>query len=191
MKIEVYGNEKYKTSDWSGGRTTELYIYPEDGSYAKREFLIRVSSATVELEESQFTKLEGIKRKLMILKGNMKLVHKDKKEVEMNQYDVDSFMGDWDTTSYGKVVDFNLMVKDSMDSDLFFCQVEKSKGLFFNKEEREQKIIIYVIEGNGKINDHEVKNSNLIVINDYQGEDCYIENGGNQDLKLAVCRVIL
>ena len=44
----------FRTSAWSGGTTTELFLYPEGGSYAARDFLFRISSATVDLEESDF-----------------------------------------------------------------------------------------------------------------------------------------
>ena len=32
-KITVRMEKDYKVSKWSGGSTTELYLYPEDGDY--------------------------------------------------------------------------------------------------------------------------------------------------------------
>ena len=40
----------YRSSRWSGGTTTELAIAPAGADYGARDFLWRVSSATVELE---------------------------------------------------------------------------------------------------------------------------------------------
>ena len=51
-----------KISNWSGGVTKELYIYPEDGNYQSRNFKFRISIATTELESSTFTKLENTNR---------------------------------------------------------------------------------------------------------------------------------
>ena len=52
----------FVTSTWSGGTTTQLAIAPEGAVYAERSFLWRVSSATVELETSDFTPLPDYNR---------------------------------------------------------------------------------------------------------------------------------
>ena len=59
MKYSIIQKDKtnYSTSAWSGGATTEIRIMPEGSRYADREFLWRLSSATVEVEESTFTAL--------------------------------------------------------------------------------------------------------------------------------------
>ena len=42
--------EDFVTSKWSGGSTTELYIYPPQAVYREGNFKCRISSATVEVE---------------------------------------------------------------------------------------------------------------------------------------------
>ena len=42
----------FQVSTWSGGKTIQIAISPEGAAYADRDFLWRVSSATVELDES-------------------------------------------------------------------------------------------------------------------------------------------
>lgn len=37
----------------------------------------------------------------------------------LNTYEIDRFKGDWDTSSFGKVTDFNLMLK-GCKGDFFF-----------------------------------------------------------------------
>lgn len=118
MKFKLLKKIDYKTTKWSGGNTTELFIYPEDSSYEKRDFLFRLSSATVNLEKSTFTKLEGISRKLMLLSGQMELVHKDKHTKKLIPFMQDGFMGEWDTQSYGKAKDFNLMTRLNSSGEL-------------------------------------------------------------------------
>lgn len=62
--------EDFVTSKWSGGSTTELYIYPPQAVYREGNFKCRISSATVEVEKSDFTSLPGVKRYLSIFPEN-------------------------------------------------------------------------------------------------------------------------
>lgn len=48
MGITVLDETAFTTSVWSGGKTTEMYMYPQTASYRDRNFLFRISSATVE-----------------------------------------------------------------------------------------------------------------------------------------------
>ena len=41
-------------SSWSGGRTTEIFIFPVGERYSDRNFLFRISTAEVELDSSDF-----------------------------------------------------------------------------------------------------------------------------------------
>ena len=67
MQVQVLDPSTRRTSVWSGGKTEEWFLYPSDGSYAERRFLVRISSATVDLLESQFTQLPGVTRFLLPL----------------------------------------------------------------------------------------------------------------------------
>ncbi len=73
--VSIKKKGDFQTSLWSGGSTTQLYIYPEDGDYKQGNFQCRISSATVEAERSDFTKLPGVKRYLSIFQGHLDLVH--------------------------------------------------------------------------------------------------------------------
>ncbi len=109
-----------KISNWSGGVTKELYIYPKNGNYQSRDFKFRISIATTELESSTFTKLENTNRVISILAGHMELEHKNHHSISLDKYQIDRFKGHWDTFSKGKVTDFNLMVKNG-NGDFFFA----------------------------------------------------------------------
>ena len=54
----------YKISDWSGGKTIQVAIGPADAVYADKDFLWRISSATVDLPESDYTSLPDYMRLL-------------------------------------------------------------------------------------------------------------------------------
>jgi environmental stress-induced protein Ves len=116
--IEVIRKNKYKTSNWSGGTTTELYIYPKDAIYSQRDFKWRLSSAKVEVEKSTFTLLPGISRLIMIIEGELILEHEGHHNSILKEFQQDSFSGDWTTTSFGRVTDFNLMITDGYKGNL-------------------------------------------------------------------------
>lgn len=107
-------SSEYNTSRWSGGTTTELGIGPEGSRYADREFLWRISSATVELEESTFTVLPDYDRIIMTLEGDIDLYHNGGEQIHLKAFETHSFDGGDDTVSKGKVVDFNLMTRKGM-----------------------------------------------------------------------------
>jgi len=107
-----------RTTTWAGGTTSELYIYPENSFYAERNFSFRVSTASIEQVESSFTKLPGFKRHLMLLDGDLTLIHTDHHKVALNPLEQDFFLGDWDTKSEGLCADFNLMTKEGYTGKL-------------------------------------------------------------------------
>lgn len=111
MDFRTIRKTEHKTSEWSGGTTTQLAIYPPDSDYGLRNFMWRVSTARVEADESVFTPLPGIHRHLMILDGKIRLIHEGRGEVEMGAFSKEEFEGDWSTKSEGRCTDFNLMTK--------------------------------------------------------------------------------
>jgi environmental stress-induced protein Ves len=121
------------TNNWSGGTTTQLAIYPKDADYKKRNFLFRISTARVESEESVFTKLPGVSRKLMILEGEIKIEHKNRYTKTLKKFEQDEFSGDWETKSYGKATDFNLMTTGSITGDIKSITLVDSKTVTLNK----------------------------------------------------------
>jgi environmental stress-induced protein Ves len=109
MHISVIRSNEQHADRWAGGLTTQLYIYPEHSRYAERDFVFRISTATVETETSAFTSLPGISRILMVLSGTMHITHEHHYSKTLHPMDTDIFDGGWKTSSSGKVTDFNLM----------------------------------------------------------------------------------
>ena len=112
MSIQRLTADTRNKINWASGTSTEIFIYPADASFAERNFLFRISTATVEAEESNFTFFEGITRHLMILKGELDLIHEGRYSKHLKPFDQDIFSGEWSTRSKGKVTDFNLMLKN-------------------------------------------------------------------------------
>ena len=111
MNYQLYKEEDFNTSKWSGGTTTELAIFPEGADYLNRDFIWRLSSAVVELDESDFTRLPEYDRVLMVLEGDVVLAYKNERVVRLQQLEQDRFDGAFFTRSYGKIRDYNLMVR--------------------------------------------------------------------------------
>lgn len=103
--------EDYVVSTWSGGTTTQLGIAPQGAVYADRDFMWRVSSATVDLEVSDFTPLPDYDRLISTLEGEIDLTHNGGEVIHLTPYSVHGFDGGWETHCAGKCRDFNLMTR--------------------------------------------------------------------------------
>lgn len=110
MLCRLTKKEDLSANVWSGGKTTQLFLYPFESSYANRDFFVRISSATVEEDSSVFTALPGFHRILMPLDNEMRLVYEGHGEVTMQPFQAAEFEGGWDTTSYGKCTDIGIML---------------------------------------------------------------------------------
>ena len=96
----------YIVSQWSGGTTTQIAIAPAQALYADRDFLWRISSAVVELEESDFTPLGDYQRYITVLDGGMVLTHDGGAPITLTPGDIHEFDGGSQTCSVGRCTDF-------------------------------------------------------------------------------------
>lgn len=158
MNVKHIKKTTLTTSKWSGGTTTQLAIYPEDGDYSKREFVWRLSSAVVEVETSNFTKLPNTKRILMILDGELLLSHEARYNKTLKRFDQDSFSGGWQTSSEGVVTDFNLMMKGNAVGRLSHKTIIDSGAVKFpnsalesNEKHEHLSKGIYCAQGTGHV----------------------------------------
>jgi len=185
--IEIIRKGQHKTSEWSGGTTTELYIYPKDSLYGDRNFKWRLSSAKVEVEESTFTSLPGISRLIMVIEGELRLEHEGHHNAVLKAFEKDSFSGGWTTTSFGKVIDFNLMMTQGYKGKLESISVKAGdyKDVLLdnniNGNEKFHQITeaFYIVKGNveiatganGKINANE---GDLVLVTRTEKEDTLV-----------------
>ena len=107
--MRIIRSKEYKITSWSGGTTTEIYLYPEDGNYSRKQFFYRISTATIETLESVFTVLPGVERVIVPLENKMILRHEEE-EVVLSPYEPYRFSGERNTRSRGINRDFNLMM---------------------------------------------------------------------------------
>lgn len=152
MKIQIVKAEQQTTTTWAGGTTTELFIYPENTTFANRDFDFRISTATVEVEESTFTIFKQLNRILMILEGELEINHIDRYTKKLQRFDIDEFHGEWPTTAKGKVTDFNLIFNDSVKGSVEAIQVSNTCELEIQSSFSPDYTAIYVIEGKIEVN---------------------------------------
>ncbi len=145
MQIRRITEKDFTSSKWSGGQTDELLILPAGASYKDRNFNMRLSSASVELEKSNFTSLPGVTRFICPLDNNLKLFHytnstKGSKDsasnaeilAELKPFEVFKFSGDMPIVSEGRCRDFNLMLKGSCDGFMESWNTEQEAGKEFS-----------------------------------------------------------
>jgi environmental stress-induced protein Ves len=109
--LQKLTKDDYIVSSWSGGTTTQLAIFPPGARYADRNFLWRVSSATVELDESDFTPLPDYDRLISTLEGEIVLTHNGGAPIRLRPFEIHAFSGADATHSTGRCTDFNLMLR--------------------------------------------------------------------------------
>lgn len=190
MDVEQFAADGRTTINWTSGTSTEIFIYPTNAYFAERNFLFRISTATVEAETSTFTFFEGITRHLMILKGELELVHEGRYTKRLQSYDQDTFSGEWDTHSKGKVTDFNLMLKKGATGSLMHYKMEADHNKAFTATT--DHYFIFIDTGTATMNNDTkvkaqdllwIKNGSTLVINAQEPCDLIIievsVNGNN------------
>ena len=112
--MKILTETDFLISNWSGGTTTQLFIFPEGTTLGERNFDWRISSAVVEVEESEFTSFGGYERILIPLKGKIEMEHQTPNgiiEQAVGEFELARFNGAWPTKGKGKLTDFNLIFK--------------------------------------------------------------------------------
>lgn len=170
LKTTILTPQHFQTTQWSGGSSTQLYIFPANATYAERNFQLRISTAKVEIEESTFTSLPGIDRKLMILDGEITITHEGKYSKNLKPFDVDTFSGDWKTTALGTCTDFNVMTMGTRQSELYHVAMEPSSSYTLKPKETCKSLFLYPTSGTihlELINENYIlETGNLIIIED-------------------------
>ena len=114
MKWKIIDKEDFIVTKWTGGETTQLFIYPEDAIFSEKNFLWRVSSATFTSTESKFSDFTGYQRYILPLEGKLALSHKGLYNRELDKYEVEYFDGTWTTFSKNSLDcrDYNFIVRN-------------------------------------------------------------------------------
>lgn len=146
--VKIYSFSKAKSNLWSGGKTTELYIYPENAIYSNHDFKFRISTATIETETSTFTKLSGYNRILSVLEGELEISHEDHSSIKLKAFQLYSFSGDWNTISKGLARDFNVIFDQSLSINLEMVILDNETKISKDAD----FLFLFVLNDNTRIN---------------------------------------
>ncbi|MDN3673858.1 HutD family protein [Flavobacterium branchiarum] len=166
MNIRLLSKDDCTASVWSGGLTYEYLIFPKTASYSDRDFIFRISSATIEKEPSEFTRFEGYHRYLAMLDNSLHVEINNAKKTYA-KYEIMEFNSDDDVTSYTKGIDFNWMVSEKVS----YHNLKLTNG---NQISNAQILILYSLHATViQINDkpYHLKPYDLLVIENQEKED--------------------
>lgn len=166
--MKIIKKEEITTSNWSGGTTAELFIYPGKAEYKNLDFAFRLSRATIEIEESTFTPLPNVKRKLMLLDGELELIHEGEHSKKLKPLQFDTFSGDWNTKSKGKATDFNLMMLGATEGN--FSVIKAKKKQYHNYKITNGFTVFYIAKGAFSYDDTTVEEGDLLIFDKEEEE---------------------
>ncbi len=153
--IKLIKQNQQITTNWSGGTTTQLFIYPEEADYSKRDFLFRISTATVQTETSTFTDLTGFNRILMLLNGELTITHKQQTTHHLTPFAPHFFDGGWQTHAQGLVTDFNVIFKQEVNANIEVLKLDTNQVITITNNGT--LLFIYVIDGSLDLEDNEAQ----------------------------------
>ena len=154
--IRKLTKDDYKVSTWSGGTTAQLAIYPETEEYADRNFLWRISSATVDLPESDYTALPDYDRFITPLNGQMILTHDGGSETDVKPLTIHEVDGAAATHCVGVCTDFNLMLrKEKAQGFMQAVTLDSENGILIEPLTKEQTMLFYVVSGTAFLKDED------------------------------------
>ena len=158
--MEIIRFKDAVVTEWSGGETHEILIFPNGSNFKAGDYDLRISVATVKLESTVFTSLPGVNRTLTVLDGNLTLIHENEHEAHLKPYQQDSFQGDWNTRSKGKVRDFNTMWKKG---DATVKHLSYSPNSNFSLEAKGDLNLVFLAKGSFKCNEKAINSNDSIV----------------------------
>ncbi len=158
--FKIHRFQNTSTTNWSGGTTSQLFIFPKYSVFAERNFVFRISTATIDAEESTFTPLPNYNRLLAILEGNLEIIHQRKYSKKLQKFENDRFHGSWQTSSKGKARDFNVIFNDNYE--LKFSYREISEPTFSQK--KSDFLLLFILNESIKIEGFELNLYDLIEV---------------------------
>lgn len=147
MKPIVLHKTDYVTTQWTGGSTTQMLILPLKADYAKRNFEVRFSAASIEILESDFTPLPGVLRSLVLLKGALLLSSKGKGKQLLLPGDDINFKGNEAIHCKGAGSDYNVMLKGDGEISSQYLWLQKGECVEVDFEPHMQLAFLYVAQG--------------------------------------------
>jgi environmental stress-induced protein Ves len=129
----------------------------------------------------------------MILSKSITISHKGQYTKQLNKFDIDEFLGDWETTSKGKCTDFNLMIKGATRGNLNALQIEKEKRINLKTSANPDWLFIYIFSGEVKVDinyeNYTIKKGDLLAINELTVQNIALFGLENSEIVLTEIRL--
>ena len=116
------------------------------------------------------------------------MIHGVNTKAELEPYEVDCFDGGVPTVSYGKVTDFNLMLKNGADGRMEAAILEAGESCVLEPEGVFDLLAVYVGEGCICVSEHMVKEGELLLCENWE-EALDVQCTGDTAAKLGICKV--
>lgn len=124
MKGYCFSSNDFIKTNWGGGITSQIAIFPENTSCKTQDFIWRVSSASVEEKETDFTIYPRYYRLIGPLDESLELQHENGEKTVLYPGDIYAFDGNEKIHSRGICRDINVMFrKDSAEGTLQFLEL--------------------------------------------------------------------
>jgi len=147
---EIHEAKHLRRLKMKANEVAELYIYPEDTVWEDKDFDLRLTRNVSRIPDYTLARFPGYKRLVMLLDGEMYLRHdyedRCQHEVDLAQYEVDCFKGEWDTACRGLETDLSLVVKDHLSAAMTPISVP---DIFTMKNDRMESL--YILEDDLKL----------------------------------------
>ncbi len=177
--MKIIRKQDYKINEWTGGITREICISPETAGLGARNFDIRISSAVINLTESDFSDFSGYTRYIMPIDGDITLFIRNE-EIRLEKDKPFKFRGSdkVSSTNTKGATDFNVIFRESMNVAVQVCNNAKS-------EEAETATIVFALE-DVKINDKTVEKHDTAILSEpfsVSGKAVIISIGDKMNLR--------
>lgn len=158
MEFILISKQNININYWNGGETFEYFIYPEHTNYADKDFLFRISSATIQKVPSEFTRFSGFERFLVMLDNDL-LIERNKKQEMYKVLEIFKFNSNDRIESFSSGNDFNLIISEQLTNyKIQILQEEQVSKVNF--------IILFAIE-----NCEVILNNEFVIMN---AQDCLV-----------------
>ena len=199
MKQKVIHASDVIRKKWSGGVSSQYYIYPEGADRSTGEYAFIVTSATVELETSTFSDYTGFDRVIMSITKPYTLVHNEEEVCHLQPFEPHAFTGEESTRSEGVYTDCNLIMKRGESCGEMSSVLLSPGSSFYGPQGHGGKHCVWTLlccagafvcrSGDAA---ETVKAGDMLVLDHASGSASWqCENSGEEDCRIVLCRVEL
>ena len=162
--MKIIQSADITSKKWSGGTTSELFIFPEGSSFSEGNYSLRISLATVEHLHTTFTPLPDVTRTLLVINGSQHLQHEKHHTAKLRPYEQDTFSGNWLTHCTGISTNFNVMCLGNLHAKTEVLTFIEATDLSFIEDG--QLRFLFVAKGTLRVNSNLLQAFEAAAINE-------------------------